>query len=198
MGTSTSVYQLYKPNPDPVTGDNINVATDINDNMDRIEAALVADDTVLNGHENRLNIIEGAWTDWTPTLLTTSYSLGNGSVKGRYIKVGKTVNFWAQINFGSTTAIGTGTLMFALPVAVYNATGTDEQVTGITFLIDTGMASPNIVHGVGLIFPDTNANGIQMYRASQSTIGDDDVTAVGSYTWAASTKFRWGGTYEAA
>ena len=40
MGTSTAVWQLYKPNPDPVTGDNINVATDINDNMDRIEAAL--------------------------------------------------------------------------------------------------------------------------------------------------------------
>jgi hypothetical protein len=40
MGTSTPNYGLYKPDPDPTTGDFVNVVTDINNNMDTLDTQL--------------------------------------------------------------------------------------------------------------------------------------------------------------
>ncbi len=42
MGTTTPNYGLFKPDPDPVTGDFVNVVTDINGNMDTIDTSLKA------------------------------------------------------------------------------------------------------------------------------------------------------------
>lgn len=40
MGTTTPNYALFKPDPDPITGDFVNVTTDINNNMDTIDTQL--------------------------------------------------------------------------------------------------------------------------------------------------------------
>jgi hypothetical protein len=40
MATSTTRLALRKPDPDPVTGNNVNVATDVNDNMDKLDGVI--------------------------------------------------------------------------------------------------------------------------------------------------------------
>lgn len=40
MATFTNRLLLRKPDPNPATGDNVNVATDINDSMDKLDAAV--------------------------------------------------------------------------------------------------------------------------------------------------------------
>lgn len=92
MGTSTSVWQLYKPNPDPVTGDNINVATDINDNMDKIEAA-------LNNHEGRIDNFEALPSGFVRKIadesVTSSVTLQNDDVLAFSVTAGK--NYYFEI-----------------------------------------------------------------------------------------------------
>lgn len=63
----------------------------------------------------------GAWTTFTPTLLSSSGSptVGNGTITGRYQRIGKTIDFSICLTLGSTTSLGTGFVTFgALPVAV--------------------------------------------------------------------------------
>jgi len=54
----------------------------------------------------------GAWTSYTPTV--TGWTLGNGSVSGKYLKDGKTVKGRAKVTLGTTTTIA-GTLTLTLP-----------------------------------------------------------------------------------
>lgn len=63
------------------------------------------------------------WTAYTPTWAgsTANPTLGNGTIAGRYIQVGKLVIYSIQLTFGSTTTIGSGTYTFTLPVAARSA-----------------------------------------------------------------------------
>jgi hypothetical protein len=54
----------------------------------------------------------GAWTSYTPTV--TGWTLGNGTVSGKWTQIGKTVHGRAKVTIGTTTVI-TGTLTMALP-----------------------------------------------------------------------------------
>lgn len=66
--------------------------------------------------------VPGAWTSYTPswTASTTNPSLGNGTIVGRYQKIGRFVAFHVNLITGSTTTYGSGTYNFSLPSAVAN------------------------------------------------------------------------------
>ena len=59
---------------------------------------------------------------YTPTWFasTTNPTLGNGTLVGRYVQIGKTVHATISLTFGSSTAIGNGGYTFGLPVAAAN------------------------------------------------------------------------------
>lgn len=59
----------------------------------------------------------GAWTAYTPafTASTSNPSVGNGSLTGRYNRLGKMVFFTIRLTIGSTTTRGVGTWRFSLP-----------------------------------------------------------------------------------
>ena len=59
---------------------------------------------------------------YTPTWNagTTNPTLGNGTLVGRYVQIGKTVHATISLTFGSTTTIGSGAYTFGLPVAAAN------------------------------------------------------------------------------
>lgn len=61
--------------------------------------------------------VPGAWTAYTPswTASTTNPSLGNGTLIGRYQKIGRTVIFHVNLITGSTTSYGSGSYSFSLP-----------------------------------------------------------------------------------
>jgi hypothetical protein len=58
--------------------------------------------------------IQAAWTSYTPTL--TNITLGNGTRTGRYLQIGKTIDFQVKITFGSTTSITATNANITLPV----------------------------------------------------------------------------------
>lgn len=60
---------------------------------------------------DQFNSFFGAWSTWTPTWLAeggAAPTLGNGTIAGRYMKVGRTVDWVMQLTWGATTAAGGG------------------------------------------------------------------------------------------
>lgn len=72
---------------------------------------------------------EGTWTPtWTAS--GTAPAIGNGSISGSYIKVGKKVVASVSLLAGSTTTFGTGKWFFSLPTSVgvsYNGVAVAER-----------------------------------------------------------------------
>jgi hypothetical protein len=131
--------------------------------------------TVLNG---------GTWTSYTPawTASTTNPVLGNGTLVGRYSKVGKMVDFAIQLTAGSTTTFGSGQWSFSLPftvasnldmignVMVGDASGdTSDYSSGAAYIPDGGTTLQAYAGGKGdmalitATFPQTWANGDRLW-----------------------------------
>ena len=68
------------------------------------------------------NVNTGAWTAYTPTWASsgTQPAIGNGSILGRYVQVGKTVTVMINLVMGTTTTFGTGTYTFTVPFLSVN------------------------------------------------------------------------------
>lgn len=102
-GTTTTHALRY-----PTSGDNVAPLADHFKNL--------ADDTDTNF---------GVFTDYTPTWTasTTNPTIGNGSILGRYVRIGNLVVYWGKILFGTTTTAGSGGYMVTLPITSNNFTG---------------------------------------------------------------------------
>ena len=105
-----------------------------------------------------------AWTAYTPTWAanTGSPTIGNGTLTGKYVQIGKLLHFKIALTFGSTTSVGTSTVWrFGLPVPVvydnmpvpgwlldsgtaeYLATATVSAATEVRPTVSTGYLSYN-------------------------------------------------------
>lgn len=70
----------------------------------------------------------GAWTDYTPSWIAESGgtpTVGNGTLTGRYLKVGRTVDFLIRLSVGSSTTFGNSNANWAfglpaLPAASFH------------------------------------------------------------------------------
>ncbi|MER7807929.1 hypothetical protein [Streptomyces sp900116325] len=73
---------------------------------------------------DQLNSMFSAWTPYTPawTAATTNPVLGNGSLTGQYIKIGRTCTATVILTMGSTTTYGSGNYSFSLPFQAAAAT----------------------------------------------------------------------------
>lgn len=89
-------------------------------------ASVAGTDSFGNNYPASLGIggvdITSAWQSYTPTWTasTTNPTIGNGSLVGRYMRIGKTVHVSITIAGGSTTTAGTGTYLFGLPTTSAN------------------------------------------------------------------------------
>lgn len=126
-------------------------------------------------------LVGAAWTAYTPTL--TNITLGNGTVSGRYLQIGKNLYFTAQVTFGTTTTMGAGPIL-GLPVTVL--TGTHYAVAGYAF---------NNVNGgnyqVGGVCASGTTNCILL-------AGTGSVGATVPFTWGVSDQVLVSGVYESA
>ncbi len=79
----------------------------------------------------------GKWQAYTPvwTASTTNPSIGNGTLVGKYINIGKLVTANIMLTAGSTTTFGNGTWAFSLPITV---AGSNIQYLGSWAAQDTG------------------------------------------------------------
>ena len=80
-----------------------------------------------------------AWTSYTPTWTSTGTApaLGNGTLNGSYIRVGKLCTFKLYFSRGSTSTNGTGNYTFTFPFTSSMAGGT---ACGTFYLEDSGVA----------------------------------------------------------
>lgn len=107
----------------------------------------------------------GEWITYTPSWTSQSNpqpSLGNGTLSGRYSRLGKTVFFDIWIFHGSTTTWGTGVLYWSLPIT---ANGTLYASTGTVFSRLGGGGTPYFYSGVCQIY-DTSKIAIQYNTAA--------------------------------
>ncbi|CAM5590422.1 hypothetical protein SALBM135S_03218 [Streptomyces alboniger] len=147
---------------------------------------------------DQFNSFFGAWTTWTPTWLAdggAAPTLNNGSLSGRYMKVGRTVDWVLQLTWGSTTAAGGGgaseNWMFTLPA---------PPATGFTYRIasfDAFDASASLHYGGRSIYSTASGGVLRSLisdRADTTTIWD----SVAPFVWAAGDILYGSGRYEAA
>ncbi|MFF3300975.1 hypothetical protein [Streptomyces sp. NPDC002908] len=117
-----------------------------------------------------------AWSTYTPTWTSsgTNPSLGNGTLTGRYIKIGRTCTASILLTTGSTTTYGTGTYLFSLPFTAAAAvvsclgparlSGTDTWLGHM--LLGSGSSSANITFNASA----TNARGANMSGTVPETL----------------------------
>ena len=88
--------------------------------MSDIDEKMLARLQRLEREVERLQVKEqpvGAWQSYTVswTAATTNPSIGNGTLAGRYVQIGKTVIGTIKLAMGSTTTYGSGIWRFSLP-----------------------------------------------------------------------------------
>ena len=144
----------------PVAGDATNSVTvphatqhaNANDAIEALEArvgitgsAVTSSLTYRTATLETFAVTQGAWTAYTPTWAATgtAVSLGNGTVTGKYMKVGRRVDVSVTLTAGSTTTFGTGVWTFTLP---FTAVGVSFFGVGRAF--DTGVNTYNVTCGI--------------------------------------------------
>ncbi|MEV0113293.1 hypothetical protein AB0H77_08600 [Streptomyces sp. NPDC050844] len=154
---------------------------------------------LLNGEiRDQFNSMFGAWSTWSPTWGAdggAAPTLGNGTLTGRYLKVGRTVDWVLQLTWGSTTAPGGGggneNWWFGLPAL---------PATGFTYRIAQGDAydaSSGLHYGATAIYNTGNGGCVKTFVASQGT-ATPVLDSLAPFTWAASDILYAAGRYEAA
>lgn len=130
---------------------------------------------------------EGPWIPYTPawTGATTNPVIGNGVISGRYIQVGKTVDFRVVIAMGSSTTYGSGQYRVGLPVA---ALGTQLVDADGLFGGDTAVMRGRVIGSTAFLYCSPTAAGAF----------DRVVTGAIPATWTTGSVLTVSGTYEAA
>jgi hypothetical protein len=113
----------------------------------------------------------GAWATWTPTY--NGITVGNGTVTARYAQVGKTVNLYYTLTFGSTTSFSGSLLLISIPIAASASYTQYVSILGLAKYTDTATQEYtgfidyyNNVYGVRLM--SSNSNGTYLTATSTS------------------------------
>ncbi|MGP4048788.1 hypothetical protein [Streptomyces sp. 2A115] len=147
---------------------------------------------------DQFNSFFGAWTSYTPTWQAeggAAPTLGNGTIVGKYLKIGRTVDWVIQLNWGSTTVAGGGggseNWMFGLPAV---------PATGFTYRIvkaDAFDVSAGMHYSGGAIYNNGSGGVVKTFvsdRADNAGIWDSTLP----FTFAAGDILYASGRYEAA
>lgn len=137
------------------------------------------------------------WTAYTPTWTasTTNPSLGNGTIVGRSLKVGRTVTMTAQLVVGSTTTFGTGNQQIGLPYTTATVTNGSPGLLDVSI---TRTGAPNFVIG-RIPLGQNSLNTGTIWVPSAVTIGDWDAwTNNAPWTITTGDIVRVYGTYQSA
>jgi len=119
----------------------------------------------------------GDWAAYTPawTSSGTAPALGNGTIVGKFVQIGKTVAGRIFLTMGSTTTYGTGNYLFSLPVTA-NASEVGVSVS-VAKGVDTG-----INEYVGIAAITTTTTLLIQTCASPAAV------------WTNTVPFTWGNT----
>lgn len=127
-------------------------------------------------------IASGAWTAYTPS--DTNVTVGNGTRRARWTRMGRTIHVMWTLNFGSTTAL-TGNVSIGLPVVSSSA----GVYAGPIHTHDSG-----VQFGVG-VCTTTSAASANLYCADAA--GPRTINATLPHTWGTGDDLTVSLTYEA-
>jgi hypothetical protein len=130
----------------------------------------------------------GDYTAWTPTF--GNFTLGNGTLTARYIKIGKFVHAYFNVTMGSTSVMGSNpnfTVPFTAQLGPYN-------MPAFASLEDTGVS----IASANAVFVSTTTMEIGTIITSSATASLGIITATNPFTWGTGDRFWANIIYEAA
>ncbi|MGW3595017.1 hypothetical protein [Streptomyces sp. NPDC005167] len=138
---------------------------------------------------DQLNSMFDTWTPYTPswTGTTTNPALGNGSLTGQYIKIGRTCTATVILTMGSTTTYGSGNYLFSLPFTAASAT--------VSYLGVARLGAARIWLGHVVVSSGSNLVTVTFDSAIADTRGTNWTGTVPD-TLAATHTFRFSLTYQ--
>ena len=147
----------------------------------------------LEREVERLQVKEqpvGAWQSYTVswTADTTNPSIGNGTLVGRYVQIGKTVICSIALAMGSTTTYGSGDWSFSLPVT---AKSSGLSYLGKWVIVDAGTT----YYEGNLILYGADAN-VDFFIRNQNAV--DKFNNTTPINWAAKDQLMISIVYEVA
>ena len=103
-----------------------------------------------------MNGIGEAAVSWTPTY--TGFTLGNGTVVAKYVRVNKLIFGYFFLTLGSTSVI-TGTVQISSPVTLNSSQV--NQLSGSVIYFDASVGAafvgPTVISGTGFLQPNIDA-----------------------------------------
>jgi len=129
----------------------------------------------------------GDWTTWSPSYF--NITVGNGTVIARYQKIGKTVNYFYRLTWGSTTSCGNYPIV-SYPVSPSYTT----YFNGLATLQDTGVGQY-----LGRVTNDSTNGLLIMVEYTGGNWNIDGVLGAASpATWTTGDIWTIQGSYEVA
>lgn len=148
------------------------VDTQIQFSIDGTERMVIDSNGLISGSGTTL----GAWTTYTPT---TNCTVGNGTITGKYMRIGKTVSFRASFVLGSTSVIASDASLSG-PFTAADA----NNYVGAAYYVDQSLSA----------FYSGFTKG--SFLGYQNTFGF--VSATAPFTWATSDSIFVSATYQIA
>lgn len=132
-----------------------------------------------------------SWASWTPSY--NNLTVGNGTVLAKYVQIGKTVHFYYQLVWGSTTSIS-GNITISLPVAAVS-----DYITGIGIGTSEFQSSgaANISPGTTVV-ATTSTFTVFAVNSASTYAGAANLSSTIPFTWGTSYVLFAEGTYQAA
>lgn len=145
--------------------------------------------TVTDAWYGILLAFSDSWSTYTPAWTSSGVApvLNNGTIAGRYARVGKLVWCTGILTVGSTTTFGTGVWSVSLPVTA--STSTIGIYVGQAFLFDNSVTAGRR-SGCQTVSTTTTASA---YAG-----GGGQIAPAAPFTWAVGDKWSWTLFYEAA
>lgn len=147
---------------------------------------------VIVSLQNFLAAISPAWTSYTPVWGSsgTAPVIGNGTIVGSYLQIGKRVDYKFLVTFGSTTTFGTGNYTFTLPTTT--AAGLAAWFPMGTWM---GTASGTVLGVLASWQSNTTVSGLN-HSTSTSGAQASQVGTTAPVTWASTNVIYFAGSYE--
>ncbi len=137
----------------------------------------------------------GKWQSYTVswTAATTNPAIGNGTLVGRYIVIGKLCTYVLGLVMGSTTTYGSGNWAFSLPVNAVNTAGINFY--GVAHLRKAATAN---YERIAQISPSLSVNKINMFTDPTPGSNSANLSATVPFTWGEGDALGFEITYEIA
>ena len=137
----------------------------------------------------------GKWQSYTPTWTadTTNPAIGNGTLTGRYIVIGKLCTYVLGMVMGSTTTYGSGDWAFSLPINAMNTAGINFY--GVAHLRKLATAN---YERQAQITPAESVSIINRFFDPTPGTNSSKISATVPFTWGEGDAFGFEITYEVA